>query len=142
VTSPGRLLADVDALLVDLLIPALDLGDGHVGDELPADYLNQLPFALAYRWGGQAVHPEFLDIAVCDVHLYAATKTEALDLSESARSAIYAAWKQQTVFDHGSIASYGEQAAPAVLRQATQPDRLTVVQATYRLGVCPPAQQP
>jgi hypothetical protein len=142
VITPRRLLADVDALLLDILIPALDLGEDHIGEQLAADYLNLLPFALAYRWGGQAVHPEFLDTAVCDVHFYAADKTQALDLSETARTALYEAWQQQTAYDHGSIASYSEQAAPTVLRQAVQPDGITVVQATYRLGVCPPAQQP
>jgi hypothetical protein len=135
---PGRLLADVDALLLDILIPAVALGEGHVAELLPANYMRNLPFVHAYRWGGSFVHPQFLDQAVVDVHVYADDKTQALDLAETCRTAFFYAVEQQTVYPHGSLTQFGEQSAPVALRLPNQPDGLTRVPATYRLWVCPP----
>jgi hypothetical protein len=135
---PGRLLADTDALLLDILIPACSLGEHHVQERMAADYMNWLPYVRAYRWAGAAIDPRFLDSAVIDVHVYAVGRTAALDLAETCRTALYEAWQNQTIYPHGSIASYSEQAAPTELPSAIRPDGLTTVQATYRLGVCPP----
>lgn len=137
---PGRLLADVDALLMDILMPATGLGVGHHGELLPADYMNRLPFVHSYRWGGAAVDARFLDQATIDVHCRALGRTAALDLGETCRTALYEAWESQSNFEHGSISRWEEQAAPTEVRAPTQPDGLTVVQATYRLWVCPPVQ--
>jgi hypothetical protein len=135
---PGRLLADVDALLLDVLLPATGLAEGNVAEKLPADYVKRLPFVHAYRWGGAAVHPRFLDQATVDVHVYAAGKTAGLDLAETCRTGLYEAWEQQKVYPHGSISGFEEQAAPVDMPKPGIPDNITRVQATYRLWVSPP----
>jgi hypothetical protein len=137
-TTARRLLADVDALLLDVLLPATALGLGNVVEELDPDYLEHLPVVHAYRWGGAAEHPRFLDVAVCDVHAIAQGKTAALELAETCRVALYEAWERQLIYPHGSIAGYEEISAPTELRTARQADNVTRVQATYRLRVCPP----
>ena len=135
---PARLLAAVDALLMDILRDALP-EDVTVVEVLPADWAGDYPVVVACRLpGGAAVHPEFLDRALCQVDVYHDDRTGALELAGSCRTALYEAWKHQTVFPHGSVSQYSETAAPAALAIPNQPAGETFVTATYGLHISPP----
>ncbi len=138
-STPVRWLADVDALLLDVLIPALNLPPGNVGEQFPADVLIRVgtgPVVQAHRVGGAPVHRRFLDEAVCDLQVMAVDKTSALNYAEACGVALYTAWERQAIYPHGSIASFEEQAAP--VQVPDDADAVTRLQATYRLGICPP----
>lgn len=135
---PGRILADVDALLMEILRAALP-PEVTVVEYLPADWAAEYPTVVACRLpAGGAVHPEFLDRALCQVDVYDDDRTAALNLAESCRTALYEAWKHQTPFPSGSVSDYGETAAPAALATANQPVGETFVPATYQLLISPP----
>ena len=132
-----RLGPDVDLLLHEILAAALD-ESVTVVEFLPPDYALRYPVVVATRTSGAQVDIEFgFDRALCQVDVYDDNRTDALNLADQCRQALFYAWKYQTPFPHGSITSYGEQAAPAALVTANQPSGETFVPATYQLYVCP-----
>jgi hypothetical protein len=125
-----------DGLVVAILRAALT---AEVGTLVPHDlYGSPRPFVLARRVGGAAILPGHLDGATVDVQAYAATRRAAAELAELARTALYVAWRDQTVFPDGHVAGYGEISGPAELRTNGQPDGLYRFQATYSLALRPP----
>lgn len=130
-----RLLPDVDLLVREVVTSAVP--GVNVGTMIPADLADRLPFVMARRVGGTAVHPRFADRALVDVQVWASDRKTASDLAESVRTALFLAWERQTVTPYGSIGAYAETAAPTELRDETTPDGVYRFQATYSLVVRP-----
>ena len=130
---PLRHLPDVD----DLVLAILESGDVTCGANLPPDLVDRLPYVSARRFGGSAVHPQFLDRATITVDAYAATRRAAADLAETCRVLLYAAWRSQTTHGGASVAHYSEVTAPAELRTDGQLERLHRYQAAYSLHIRP-----
>ncbi len=134
---PGPIMADVDQLLRDILTTALP-EEVTVVEYLPADWTDLYPIVVARKLpGGAAVAMGLLERALCQVDVYDDDKTDALNLAQSCRTALYEAWRTQMPYRHGSISDYSETAAPAVLPKPNQPAGETFVPATYQLHVCP-----
>lgn len=131
-----RLLPDADALILALIRPALTGVD--VATELPDDLGGRVPFVVAQRVSGAAIHPRFLDRPTFNVDAWHTTRTAAADLAESVRVALVDAVEQQIVTEHGHVVNLDEQSGPAYLRTAEQPDTLHRFQAMYSLATRPP----
>ena len=130
-----RLLPDVDLLVREIVTAAVS--DVQVGTMIPPDLVDRMPFVMARRVGGTAVHPRFADRALVDVQVWAADRKVAADTAEAVRVALFRAWERQTVTAHGYIGAYSEIAAPTELRDETTPDGVYRFQATYALVVRP-----
>lgn len=112
------------------------------------DVVDQMPVAPTMRYplvhvrripGSGAVHARFLDLATMEILAFAQDRSEALDLAEGCRTALYAAWEAQTIYPNGSITSYEEISGVGPLPSTgNQPDREVVAHATYRLAMSPP----
>lgn len=136
-TAPARLLPDAALLVLEVLRAA------HIDavDEMPRAGAMRYPLTYARRIPGSGpIHPQFLDSATVSVLTFARTRSAALNLAASASVALYDAWRNQTIYPAGSIASFEDMSGQTPLPGApdSTPDPEVVVQATYRLGMCPP----
>lgn len=138
-TAAQPLGVDVDALLMDILRPAVPDGVTVV-EFLPTDYTDHYPIVRAFRppSAGAAVDPRWLDLARAEVDVFDDDRTDAFHLALICRGALFDAWLSQRTYTNGSVSSYDESSAPAELRLPSAPQGQTRVQASYLLGICPP----
>lgn len=132
-----RLLPDADQLVLDVIRSAL--GPDNVGNFIPADLAEMLPYITAARITGPPRHPRFAGNPTIDVQTWADDRKTASDLAESVRVAFYEAWRTQTVYPSGWISHQRCTSEPANLpltgAAANAPQDLYRFQATYRLVV-------
>jgi hypothetical protein len=132
-----RLLPYVDGLVLVLLRAALPR-EVTVESEL-SDPLRRVPYVFVEVVGGEVVDGRFLAVPRVDVDCWAAgSKRAAADLAEHARAALYLAWTEQTVTEHGHLASFHTVTYPHEVRTLGQPSEIYRYTATYALGVRPP----
>lgn len=132
-----RLLPYVDGLVLAILRAALPSAVT-VESEL-SDPLRRTPYVFVDVVGGDEVDPRFLGVPRIDVEVFATgSKRAAADLAEHARVALFEAWENQTVTEHGHLASFRTVTYPRAIRTAGQPAEVYRVTATYELGVRPP----
>ncbi|MCO1575364.1 hypothetical protein M8C13_06265 [Crossiella sp. SN42] len=105
---------------------------------IPAPEVRRLPLVWVHRTGGAATHPLWLDQAAVSVECWAQQRTAAAELAQSARTALWAAYRTQAERPQGHIASYAEVSGPSEVRTRDQPDQLHRYLATYTLGIRPP----
>jgi hypothetical protein len=111
-----RLLPDVEAMLHDFL------NDVPASTKMPEDIATALPHRLIYKLGGVALHPQFLDRPQVQIASLAATRAGASDLAETAREALFWAWRQQTRMTEGGFHKVVEVVSPFEVRTGTEPD--------------------
>ncbi len=138
VFTPLRDLPDVD----DVLLAVLGGGEVVCGANVPADLAERLKpagshYVAAHRFGGAAVHPEFLDRATVEVDSWSASRRTAESVAQTCRVLLYGAWRSQQRHAGASISRYLEVTAPAELPTGSQSDGLYRFGATYSLHIRP-----
>lgn len=126
-----RLLPDAE-----LLVKAV-LTDCPASSRTPVNVAAKVPHRVVYKLGGVAVHPQFLDKPHIQVVSYAGTRAAARDLAESARVALFQAWRTQARTSLGGIHKVKEVISPFEVRTGTEPDGVYRFDATYEVWTRP-----
>jgi hypothetical protein len=126
-----RLLPDAELLVLAVLT------DCDAGTRTPADLASKVPFRAVYKLGGTAAHPMFLDKPQIHVVSYAGTRQAAANLAETARAALWQAWRTQFRTNLGAIHKVVEVTSPFEVRTGTEPDAVFRFDATYQVFTRP-----
>lgn len=133
----SRYLPDADMLVLEVIRGYLP--GQQVGNVIPADLANRLPYVTAIRVSGPPLHPRFAGGPTVDVQTWASTRRGAADLAESVRVAFYEAWRSQTVYPSGAWVAFQRcLSEPAEIRATDSlatPQDLYRFQASYRLVI-------
>lgn len=126
-----RLLPDAEGLVQAVLddVPSSNM--------TPAKLATRLPCRVVYKIGGTASHPRFLDKPQIHVTSYANTREGAADLAETARVALFLAWRNQDVYSLGVVHRVTEALSPTEVRTGTEPDGVFRFDATYMVWTRP-----
>ena len=129
-------LPRTDALLVAVVraaVPPSAVVGSRVPDRMP------LPYVMVRRSGGSSIHPEFLDQAVVDTQVWAASDAGAEELAQTVRDALYRASRhpQFVLGGVGSIAYFDESSAPTLIPADTEDHDVYRYQATYTIHTRP-----
>lgn len=121
----------VDALLMDVLRPALGLPAGRVGTMQRADLMANLPFVVARSVSAVPVDARFADRHSVQVDTFANSATAAHALAAQARAAMMAAYTAQTIYPSGWLSYFDVTAGATEFREDDQPTDFARFIATY-----------
>lgn len=129
---PPRLLPDADGIVLAVLRAMLP-PTVQIGNLIPADLVDRLPYVVILRVGGTALDPRFADRALVNVQCWASSRQDSERLAQAVRDCLYLASRGGVTTDQGHISAFTEQAAPSHLDTGTEPSGVFRYQASYLL---------